>query len=286
VADVIRALVVDDEPLARRTLRILLAREPDFEIVGECGSGRAAVAAIREVEPDVLFLDIQLPDRSGFDVLRELMPDETPFVVFVTAYDEHALRAFEVNALAYLLKPFDDLRFGEVLDRIRGLVRSDRSAAARPSDLAARIRAVLQEEASGEPGPHERAGTADPRSAAAATLAGPARDRLVVRSGARTHLVPVAEIAWIEAEGNYARLHLVGGEVQHLVPHSLADIVALLAPRGFVRIHRSAAVSVDRVRELRTENRRDFTVLLEGGETLRLSRTYREALERALGGRI
>lgn len=270
----IRTLVVDDEPQARKTLRIRLGERPDFELVGERGTGRAAVEAIRELAPDIVFLDIQMPDMSGFDVIRQLDPDELPFVVFVTAYDEHALEAFRVNALAYLTKPFDDIRFNEVIDRCRRFFRTAPTPSAGAA-LASSIQAVLDaaEPTRSEPG----------RDTGPPGLRG---DRIVVKAGTRTHFVPLDTVDWIEAEGNYARLHCEGGAVRHLIPRSLGELAASLHPWGFVRIHRSAIVNLDRVTELRTTDHRDYTVLLRGGQTLRLSRTYRSDFERAIGDRI
>ncbi len=271
----IRTLVVDDEPQARKTLRIRLGEHPDLELVGECSSGTAALGAIRELDPDLVFLDIQMPDMSGFEVLRQLDEEELPFVVFVTAYDKYALEAFQVNALAYLLKPFDDIRFNEVVDRCRRFFRGGRGSEGQ-AELAERIRAVLETERAAE-------GSAPPgRGQASSHTDG----RIVVKSGARTRIVRLEEVDWIEAEGNYARLHCQGGEVRHLVPRPLGELAGSLEAHGFVRIHRSAIVNLDRVTELRTDNHRDYSVLLESGQTLRLSRTYRNELERALGDRI
>lgn len=268
----IRTLIVDDEPIARKTLRIHLQDLPGFAVVGERGDGGTAVDAIRELAPDLVFLDIRMPDMSGFDVLRQLEPEELPYVVFVTAYDAYALQAFEVNAIAYLLKPFDDIRFDEVVDRCR---RFFRDAATKHHDhsLAARIRTLLDSEPS------------DPATDATTFSRGDDSDRIVVRSGNRVRFVRSADVDWIEAEGNYARLHCRDGG-SHLVGRPLGDVGAALDPTRFVRIHRSSIVNIDRVKELRTENYRDFTVLLEGGHQLRLSRTYRADFERAVGGRI
>lgn len=264
----IRTVVVDDEPLARKTLRTLLEPEPDLEVVAEAANGEEALAAIREHRPDLAFLDIKMPDLSGFEVLRRLEPEQLPFVVFVTAYEHFALEAFEANALAYLLKPFDDVRFGEVVDRCRRFFGTN-GAAVDQEELLRRIRALLAAVPGG--------------SGAAAQGVGP-QERLVVRTGGRTRLVDVDAIDWIEARGNYARLYC-RGDAEHLVSRSLGDLEETLDER-FVRIHRSTIVNLDRIVELRTDNYRDFQVLLEDGQTLRLSRTYRAALEDALGDRI
>lgn len=272
----IRTLVVDDEPQARKTLRIRLGEHPDFELVGESSSGTAALDAIRELGPDLVFLDIQMPDMSGFDVLRQLDEEEVPFVVFVTAYDDYALEAFEVNALAYLLKPFDDIRFNEAVDRCRRFFRGGPGARDQAA-LVERIRGVLET----EPASGKSALTAPGRAPATHP-----DGRIVVKSGTRTRIVRLEEVDWIEADGNYARLHCQGGEVRHLVTRPLGELADSLEGHGFIRIHRSAIVNKDRITELRTDNHRDYTVLLESGQTLRLSRTYRNELERALGDRI
>lgn len=255
----LRAVVADDEPHARRVLAELLAEREGVEVVARCGDGREAVGAIREHAPDLAFLDVRMPELDGFEVVEALDPNERPRVVFVTAYDEHALRAFEVHALAYLLKPFDEADLRETMDHVRELV--DRPAEA-AGDEAARLEALLDRVL--------------PRS--------PAGERIVVRSGRRTRLVPVAGIDWIEAVGNYVRLHC--GPESHLASRTLSELEETLAPHGFARIHRSTVVNLARVREFRTEDRRDFTVVLESGKELRLSRTYRAEVEARLGDRI
>lgn len=257
----IRALIVDDEPHARAVLRIRLAAAAGFEVVAECDGGRAAVRAIEELEPDLVFLDIRMPDMGGFDVLRALPPERLPHIVFVTAYDEHALEAFDVNAVSYLLKPFDEERFQEVLEHCR---RFFAGGGPQAGEVAERLQAAL-------------AGLGD-----AARGGG----RIVVRSTARTTILKADDIDWIEADGNYARIHTNGGDVEHLVSRPLGELEGDLDPARFVRIHRSTIVNLDRVVELRTRDRRDFVVVLESGHRLRLSRTYRDNLERALGDRI
>lgn len=271
----IQTLIVDDEPRARTTLRVQLEPQPDFEVVAEAANGREAIDMIREHAPDLVFLDIKMPGISGFDVLRALDPEELPFVVFVTAYDQYALEAFEVNALAYLLKPFDDVRLGEVLDRCRRLLAGSDAAGPDPDELVARLRELLDTRAA-EGGKGSTAGDAGDRVVA---------DRLIVKSSSRTKLVPVETIDWIEAAGNYARLHCAGGEDRHLINRSLRELEETLDAR-FVRVHRSTIVNLDRITELRTENYRDYQIVLESGQTLRMSRTYRDAVEEALGDAI
>jgi two-component system LytT family response regulator len=274
---VIRTLIVDDEPLARDALRLHIQREPLLELIGECRTGREAVEAIRALAPDLLFLDVRMPDLSGFEVLERLAGVAMPHVVFVTAYDEYALRAFEVHALAYLLKPFDDVRFAESMRHVKHVFTGRETAGgAQLATLVAELRDLLDKRpdaasAGAPPGmiepPDERPLT-----------------RFIVKSGLRTRLVAASDVDWIEASGNYAKLHC--GTETLLVSRSMRELADALAPRQFVRIHRSAIVNVERIRELRTDDYRDYTVLLRDGQQLRLSRSYRQALEAALGDRI
>jgi two-component system, LytTR family, response regulator len=249
-----RTVVVDDEPLARQTLRLLIARERDFEIVAECGHGADAIDAIRREHPDVLFLDVQMPEVDGFDVLRRLGPDAAPAVIFVTAFDRYALRAFEEHALDYLLKPFSDERFAVVLDRTRARL-AERSFAA----MAGRLSALL-------------AGTA-------------ARERpqLVVRDAGRTIVIPHDEIVWIEAEDYCARIHLRGRTL--LVRDSLRALAASLDPAAFVRVHRSAIASVACIREIEPHASGDQRLTLSDGTVLKVSRTHRAHVLKAVGTR-
>lgn len=252
----LRAIVADDEPPALRVLAESLAREPDVEVVARCRDGREALEAIRRHEPDLAFLDIRMPELDGFEVVDALDRAERPRIVFVTAYDEHALRAFQAHAVGYLLKPFDEEGFRATMDHLRTLLERP------PGDDASRTRAVVERILAERGGPR----------------------RLVVRSGARTRLVPVASIDWIEAQGNYARLHC--GDETHLVSRTLTDLAESLGPAGFARIHRSTIVNLARVEEFRTEDHRDYTAVLETGRRLRLSRTYRAEVEARLGDRI
>jgi two-component system LytT family response regulator len=254
----IRTLVVDDEPLAREGLRMLLAQDPDVELIGECADGRAATAAVRRLRPDLLFLDVQMPEMSGFDVLAELAaPDdaELPAVIFVTAYDRYALRAFEVHALDYLLKPFDDERFGRALERGKAYVRSSRAAA-----LTRHFAALFDNHVAPAP-----------RSP----------DRIAVKDRGRLVFVPVDAIDWIGAEDYYAELH-VGGST-HLLREPLCELEVRLDPNRFVRVHRSAIVNVTRVREVESSTRGDAALVLEDGTRLRLSRGRRAAILARLG---
>jgi two-component system LytT family response regulator len=251
----LRTLIVDDEPLARRRLRTLLEGEPDVELVGECADGDEAVAAVRERQPDLVFLDVQMPGRNGFGVLEALAPYAPPAVVFVTAHDRYALKAFDVHALDYLLKPFDRPRFRKALERARAQLRR-------------------------EPGPgvNERllALLADVREAR------PPLERLVVKSAGRVSFVRTDEIDWIEAAGNYLRLH-VGGDTP-LLRETMNSLEARLDGRRFVRIHRSTIVNIERIRELQPSFHGDYAVRLRDGTELTLSRGYRDKVQAALGG--
>ena len=250
-----RPLIVDDEPPARQTLRLLLARHADFSPAAECSHGEEAVAAIRAQVPDVLFLDVQMPGMDGFDVLRAIDPGVLPALVFVTAYDQYALRAFETHALDYLLKPFSDERFDAVLERVRARLRERNHAS-----IGARLSALL---ASGRPS------------------AGPGQ--LIVRDGGKTLVIPYDDIIWIEAEDYYVRVH--ARTRQTLVRLSLRALAESLDPDVFVRVHRSAIVNVTSVREMEPLASGDQRLALSDGTELRVSRTYRAALEERLGRR-
>lgn len=250
----IRALIVDDEPLARRRLRTLLRSEPDIEIAGECGDGRLAVTAILDKKPDLVFLDVQMPELGGFEVLEAVGVERAPAYVFVTAYDEHALRAFDVHALDYLLKPFDRNRFRKTLDRARAQINSERgSSSDQLADLLADVQRLSKV-------PH----------------------RLVVRATGRVLFLHINEIDWIEAQGNYVRLHL--GKESHLIRETMNAIERRLDPRHFVRIHRSAIVNIERVRETQPWLGGDCVVFLRDNTRLSLSRNYRERFDRVLSG--
>jgi two-component system, LytTR family, response regulator len=248
-----RTIVVDDEPLARQTLRLLLAREDDFAIVAECGHGADAIRAIRRVRPDLLLLDVQMPEVDGFEVLRRLEPDAVPAVIFVTAFDRYALQAFEQHALDYLLKPFSDERFALVLERTRTRLR-ERTLAS----LAGHLGDLLS------------ATAAEPR-------------RLVVRDGGRTIAIPLDDIVWIEAEDYCARIHLRGRTL--LVRDSLRALGDTLDRGGFVRVHRSAIANVACIRELEPLASGDQRLSLSDGTVLKVSRTCRAQVVRAMGKR-
>ncbi len=244
----LRALVVDDEPLARRTLCTLLERERDVELVGECADGPSATEAVRSGRPDLLFLDVQMPELDGFGVLEAIRDVGVPAVVFVTAFGEHAVRAFDEEATDYLVKPFDDDRFGRALERAR-----------------ARVEAARRESAP------EQGGA--PRWL----------ERFAVECAGRISIVPVDRVQWIEAQDYYVQIHAEGRE--HLLRESLRNLETRLDPRRFARIHRSAIVNVDCVKQLRRRTHGEYTLLLENGTELKLSRTHRDQLQLLLGMR-
>jgi two-component system, LytTR family, response regulator len=256
----IKTLIVDDEPLARRNLRVLLERDPQIEILDECRNGREAVKAINTHSPDLIFLDIQMPEMDGFDVLARVGPQHIQAIIFVTAFDQYALKAFDVHALDYLLKPFDDERFARALERAKSQI-----AAREINQVSERLLALLEERES------ERKGSKrDPDYLT----------RLMIKSSNRMMLLKVDEIDFIEADGNYAKLH--SGRKTHLLREKMNDLEGRLDPARFVRIHRSIIVNLERIKEMHPHFNGDYVVVLEDGRQLRLSRTRREQLEARL----
>jgi two-component system, LytTR family, response regulator len=252
-----RVLIADDEPLARERLRMLLTTENWLELVGECEDGMQAVKAIHDLKPDLVFLDVQMPGATGFDVIEAVGPARMPPVVFVTAYDQHALRAFDVRALDYLLKPFDRERFCQALDRARQQLHRSSDG-----ELERRLLALVH----------------DLRES-------PQRvDRFVVKSGGRVYFVRADEIDWIEAAGNYVKLHV--GTDAHLLRETMTAIEAQLDPDVFFRIHRCHIVNIERVQELQPWFNGEYVVCLKNGTRLTLSRGYREKLQQRLGSTI
>jgi len=251
----IRTVIVDDEPLARERMRSLLGSEADVEVVGEARDGVEAVEAILGQSPDLVFLDVQMPKLDGFEVIQTVGADRMPAVVFVTAYDQHALRAFEVQALDYLLKPFDHERFQGALKRVRRQMDSQETG-----DLGRRLLALVKDLKTDRP----------TRS-----------DRLVVKSGGRLFFLRSDEIDWIEAAGNYVRLHV--GNEGHLLRETMNSIEGRLNPDIFFRIHRSHIVNIERIKELQPWFNGEYVVILRNGSRLTLSRGYREKLQERLG---
>jgi two-component system LytT family response regulator len=261
----LRAVAVDDETAAREVIRLFLERDSRVSLVGEAGNGDDAIALVRSVRPDLLFLDIQMPDTDGFGVLEALSDDLPAGIIFVTAHDDHALRAFEVHALDYLLKPFGQPRFKTAVDRaIRALEAEHALDMKRTVDTLVR-------------GRHDK--DAEPWEWHPETSVRP--HRIGVRSGSRTVLVDLDEIDWVRADGDYARIHV--GEDDHLVSRRMSELERLLDPSRFVRIHRSVIVRMDRVRELRRDADGGGLVVLEGGVRLRVARSRWAGLEAALG---
>jgi two-component system, LytTR family, response regulator len=260
-ATALRVLLVDDEPLALRKLRRLLSPERDIQIVAECADGRAAAESIRRHAPDLVFLDIQIPELDGFQVLDALTAEELPVIIFVTAYDEHALRAFDAHALDYLLKPVGRERFRESLDRARARIMERRAAGIVDSRLLAL---------------HRERGSAH---AAAQCLT-----RIAVKNSGRAFFVRTGEVDWIEAADNYVRLHV--GATTHLVRESLRTLEAKLDQRIFLRVHRSAIVNIDAIRELQPWFHGDHVIILRSGARLTCSRRYDERLRQMLANDI
>ncbi len=263
-----RAVVVDDEPTAREVVTTFLDEEPAVEVVGEAGDGDTAVEMVRSLEPDLLFLDVQMPDRDGFGVLEALGDDVPPGVVFVTAHDEHALRAFEVHALDYVLKPFGRPRFQAAVARALRRLEAESALEARQT-----LSALLEGRRAGQ-------GAAAELTASGEGAGSEAPRRLGVRVGTRTILVPVDDMDWAEADGDYVKLHAAGKV--HLLSSRLHALESALDPTRFLRIHRSVLVNLDRVRELHRDPDGGGHVLLQNDVRLRVARSRWEDLETAL----
>ena len=276
----IRVLVVDDEPLAREGIKVRLEREADMEVVGEAADGPEAVAAITALHPDLVFLDVQMPGMDGFEVVERVAGVHLPVIVFATAYDEYALRAFEVHALDYLLKPVTARRFEEALRRARTEVGRgmERETHRRLVELLDAWRSAATVSAATHALPPEPPPQQQPPPPAPQALHGGGAylTRLVVRDGERFLLLRAEEIDWVESAANYVRLHARG--TSYLVRATMAELERRLDPSRFTRIHRSTIVNTDRIREIRPEWHGDFDVVLTTGKALRLSRSYRERL--------
>lgn len=246
-------VVADDEPLARERVLSLLAAEPDIDVVAQCRDGEEAVKAIAERRPDLVLLDIEMPRMDGFDVINAIGPDRMPTLIFVTAYDQHAIRAFEVRALDYLLKPFDRERFAGALRRARSQIDAQATG-----DLGRRLVAMMKD----------------------LKREAPRSDRLVVKSGGRLFFLRSDEIDWIEAAGNYVRLHV--GPQSHLLRETMNAIEARLDPERFFRIHRSRIVNIERIQEMQPWLNGEYSIVLKTGGRLTISRGYREKLQEKL----
>ena len=249
-----RILIADDEPLARERLKMLLVGQEGFEVVGECHDGPSTIDAIRRSKPDLVFLDVQMPGANGFDVVSALGEEELPLFVFVTAFDTYALKAFDVHALDYLLKPFDRDRFLQALARARQQLERPSN-----SDLRSRLLALVRDL---EPAPQRL-------------------ERFVIKSGGRVFFVRADEIDWIEAAGNYVKLHV--GTETHLLRETMNAVEAQLPRETFYRIHRCHIVNIERVKELQPWFNGEYVVFLRTGARLTLSRGYREKLQDRIG---
>ncbi len=250
----IRALIADDEALARKFIHRMLKDNHDVEIVGECSNGKDAIAMIRKQNPDVVFLDVQMPEMDGFAVLESIGVDQLPEIIFTTAYEQYAIRAFELHALDYLLKPFDQARFKDAIQHAKERFRSQRQ-----KDGRLQMSALL-ESIKNKPQYLER---------------------LVIKTGGRITFLSTDEINWIEADDKYVHLHT--GKVSPMVRQTLSAMETQLDPRKFSRIHRSAIVNVERIKELQPLFSGEHSILLEDGTKLTLSRSYKDKLFELLG---
>jgi two-component system LytT family response regulator len=245
----IRTLIVDDEELARDRIRSLLEEQADVEIIGSCEDGESALATIERERPDLVFLDVQMPGMTGFEVVEALDPSKLPAVVFVTAHDGHAIRAFEIHALDFLLKPFDQSRFERALDRARAQVQRGKTAVI-DSRLVSFLEELREERKYSE--------------------------RLIVKTSGRVFFVRTEDIDWVEASGNYVKIHTKGEA--HLLRESMKNMEAKLDPKIFVRIHRSHIVNIDRIKELEPWFHGEYIVILRDGTRLTASRVFSDRL--------
>lgn len=250
----IRALIVDDEPLARERVREMLSAYADIELIKDCANGQEAIKAVREHRPDLVFLDVQMPGTDGFEVLEALDPDLIPTIIFITAYDQYAVRAFEVYALDYLLKPFDRERFEKALERAKKHILESRSG-----DLTERVLQALNE----------------------IKTKPEYLERLVIRANGHIFFLKTEEVDWLEAEGNYVRLH--SGKESYLLREALSALETQLDPKKFLRIHRSAIVNIERIQELQPWFHGEYRIILQDGVQLTLSRSYRDKLNELVG---
>ena len=267
----IRALVVDDESLAREALLVMLGGDPEIEVIAECRNGKEAVTAIREKSPDVVFLDVQMPEMDGFQVVAEVGAARMPVTIFVTAYDRHALRAFEAHALDYLLKPFDHDRFDAALQRAKTFVRQQKLG-----EISESLFAVLQDlKSKNVKTPAEK----DDRKPEGAAHQEPL-ERVVIKSGGRIYFLKTAEIDWVEGAGDYLTLH--SGSQTHLIRETMGNFHAKLDPQKFLRIHRSTIVNIERIKDIRPLYKGEYVITLTSGVGLKASRGYRHELRQLL----
>jgi two-component system LytT family response regulator len=259
----IRTLIVDDEPLAREGIVTQLADDPQIEVVGSCADGQTAVEAIRANRPDLVFLDVQMPKRDGFSVLAELKPDERPVVIFATAYDQHAIRAFEVSAIDYLLKPYSNSRFVAALAKAKNEVMNKRSGSLsrKVEELLDEVRDMDREQSTTLP------------VARAAEYA----DRIILKADGALHFIKARDVIWIEAQGDFVKVQTQGKT--QLVRETLQSMEQKLDPTKFLRIHRSFVVNLEHVRKVELALYGDYSVFVSDGSKLRLSRNYRSKLK-------
>jgi two-component system LytT family response regulator len=260
-----RALIVDDEVHARKGIRTLLSRDADIEIVGECSDGRQAIETIGKLDPDIVFLDIQMPHKNGFEVLGAIDPQQAPVLVFVTAWDNYALKAFEVNAIDYLLKPFTDERFYQSVDRAKEnyRLRRDRKFSSQLMALVSHYRQAEQPKETEPP----------------ATTSEPLK-RFLIKSSTEVNFVSADDVDWLEADGYYTKVH--AGNKTHLLRGNLGSFESRLDPKKFARIHRSAVVNLSHVQRLRDLFHGDCLVVMKNGTELKVSRRHRQQLETLL----
>jgi two-component system LytT family response regulator len=267
----IRALIVDDESLAREALLVMLNDDPEIEVIAECRNGKEAVTAIREQSPDVVFLYIQMPEMDGFQVVEEVGAMRMPVTIFVTAYDKHALRAFEAHALDYLLKPFDHDRFNTALQRAKTFVRQQKLG-----EISESLFAMLQDMKlkTGE-SPSETDNRNPERAAHKEPI-----DRVVIKSGGRIYFLKIEEIDWVEGAGDYLSLH--SGNQTHLIRETMGNFHAKLDSQKFLRIHRSTLVNIERIKDIQPLLKGDYIITLTSGIRLKASRGYRRELQALL----
>jgi two-component system LytT family response regulator len=256
-AEKISALIVDDEPLARRRIHKLVSQHTDIEIVGDCANGHEAIAAIHRQKPQLVFLDVQMPEITGFDVLEALEPELMPLVIFVTAHNQYALRALEVHAFDYLLKPFDKARFDKTLQQAKARIHSEHKG-----DVNRRALALLEE---------LRSRTNH-------------LERLIIKTGGRVFFIRTEVIDWLEAEGKYVRLHV--GKETHLLRETIGNLESRLDAKKFLRIHRSYIVNIERIQELEAWFHNEYRVILRDGTKLMMSRSCRKRLGELLGSEL
>jgi two-component system LytT family response regulator len=253
-ARAIRVLIVDDEVLARERVRDLLSRHTDIHIIGECANGDEAATVLQHISADIMFLDVQMPEADGFEAIEAIPPARLPYIIFISAFDHYAVRAFELNALDYLLKPFDRERFEKTLTRARTAINSRKD-----ESLGDRLISVLE-----------------------TVKTNPSHlERLIVKNNGHVCFVKAEEIDWIEAEGNYVRLHTA--RESHLLRETISALENCLDPKKFLRVHRSTIINIDRVKEMQSWFHGEYRIIMQSGAELMLSRNYRDRLNEFLG---